>query len=133
MKVRAAVIPASDIPANIEPFTRQRFITAGTEYDVHAVAVIATGTGVPFVQVVDDLGYPAWLPHILFNIVDMSLPLDWRCNCVKTGDGGNALLLGPDFVVRDEQSYNDMVELDADQVDRFWRRIDSLSPREELE
>lgn len=131
MKIRAVGIQEIDIPANIEPFTRQRFITVGNEYDVHAVSVL--DDGIPFVQFVNELGYPAWQPHILFEILDMSLPPDWRCNCVKTSDGGHALLLGPEFVVRNEQSYNDMVELHADQVDRFWKRIASLSQREDLE
>jgi hypothetical protein len=131
MRVRPVTIQAVDIPPNIEPFTRQRFITVGKEYAVHAVAVLTNG--VAFLQFVDDLGYPAWQPYILFEVVDMSLPADWRCNCLKTRDGGNAMFLGPDFVVRDEQSYQAMVELDADQVDRFWKRIDSLRQEEELQ
>lgn len=124
MKVCAVTIQTSDIPANIEPFTRQRFVTVGKEYDVHAVSVL--NDGVPFYQFINDLGYPAWQPYIIFKIMDMTLPPDWRCNCVGTSDGGIALLVGPEFVVQDEQSYNDMVESNADQIDRFWKRIDSL-------
>jgi hypothetical protein len=131
MKVRAVAVQTTDIPANIEPFTRQRFITVGKEYVVHAVSVL--NDGIPFVQFVDDIGYPAWQPYLLFNVVDTFLPSDWRCNCVRTSEGASALLLGPEFVVRDEQSYQGMVELYAEQVDRFWKRINSLSQQGETE
>ena len=36
------------------------------------------------------------------------------------------MIIGPDFIAKDKESYIAMVELQADQVDRFWKRIDAL-------
>jgi len=123
MRVQAKAIRSSEIPTRIEPYTRQTFTTAGKEYDVHAVSM--TDHGVPFLQFVDDFGYPAWRPSLMFGITDSTLAPDWVCNFIQTDGGASLLLLGPEFVVRDEASYNDMLLLDADQVDRFWKRVDS--------
>ncbi len=41
-----------------------------------------------------------------------------------------ALLLGPDFVAKDQAAHASMAELEADQVDRFWKRIESLRANE---
>jgi hypothetical protein len=127
MRVRARALALSAIPAKIEPYTRQIFTTVDKEYDVHAVAVF---DGIPFLQFVDELGYPAWSPSLLFEVTDTTLPTDWICNAIPTDDGGSLFLLGPDFVARDEASYSEMVELDADQVDRFWKRVKSMEERE---
>jgi len=123
MRVRAKADEGVGIPAKIEPYTRQRFITADKEYDVHAIQVYEDG--VPFFQFVDDLGYPAWLPHLLFDVIDTSIPDDWHCNALR-GDRGILLAIGPYFVVKHETAICDMIELEAGQVDRFWKRLDAL-------
>ena len=123
MKVHARTLVPSEIPARVEPYTRQTFTTVGKEYEVHAVAV---SDGIPFLQFVDDQGYPAWIPSLVFDLADTAIPTDWICNPISTNDGGSLVLLGPDFIAKDEDSYAAMVELHADQVDRFWKRVDSL-------
>lgn len=40
-------------------------------------------------------------------------------------------LLGPEFIVRDAESRDAMVELEADQVDLFWKRIDAIEKARE--
>lgn len=125
MKVRAKAVTSSEIPAGVVPYTRQTFTTVGKEYDVHAVAVL--DGCVPFIQFVDDLGYPAWKPSLLFEVADAAVPGDWICNPISTDDGGSILLLGPDFVANSEESYNAMVELDNEQVGRFWNRVNSIA------
>lgn len=124
MRVRARPAERIQVPAKVEPFTRQRFITAGNEYDIHAIHV--TENGVLFFQFVDDLGYPAWQPHLLFDVIDTSLPTDWNCNAFPENEVGTVVAVGPDFVVRSETALADMIQLDADQVDRFWTRVDAL-------
>jgi hypothetical protein len=124
MRARARPAGRIQIPPKIEPYTRQRFVTAGKEYEIHAIQV--NSDGVPFFQFVDDLGYPAWQPYLLFDVMDTSLPGDWHCNAFSDCEGGTLLAIGPDFVVKDETVLADMVQLDADQVDRFWKRVDSL-------
>lgn len=38
MRVRAKLPDEVQIPPEIEPYCRQRFITAGKEYEVHAIS-----------------------------------------------------------------------------------------------
>jgi len=122
MKVRAVAVASSEIPSSIEPYTRQTFVTVGKEYVVHAIAVL--GSGVPFLQYIDDHGMPAWTPTLLFEPIDYSLPADWICNCFTGNDGWLALLLGPDFIAKDVPSYVAMVELEPEQVDRLRKRVE---------
>ncbi len=98
-------------------------ITIGNEYEVHCVSFF---NDLLEYQIVDDLGYPTWCPHVLFNVTDRRLPTDWQINC-STNDRRVSFAIGPEFVVQNEASIQAMIELDADQVDRFWRRLDSFS------
>lgn len=108
MRVIARVVDWSKCPPDIAPYTKpsQTFLTVGREYEVHAVAMFK---GFPNLQVVDDLGYPSWKAGWLFDVVDVTLPEDWICNVLH---GEPALLLGPDFIAKDEASYGAMVELE---------------------
>jgi hypothetical protein len=72
---------------------------------------------------VDDLGYPAWIPGWLFTITDPSLPADWICQVLHEE---LELVMGPDFIAKDESAYGTMVDLASDQVERFWKRVDGL-------
>lgn len=129
MRVRARTAERIEIPAKVEPYTRQRFITADKEYDIHAIQV--NEDRVAFFQFVDDLGYPAWQPHLLFDVIDTSLPSDWHCNAFPDSEAGPVVAFGPDFVVKDANALSDMMQLDADQVDRFWKRLAALKALEE--
>jgi hypothetical protein len=109
-----------DCPPRVARFSTpgQVFITPGTEYAVHALAIFE---GDLAFQIVDDLRYPAWVSSWFFEVRDPSIPSDWICNAFHDEP---LLVIGPDFIARDRESYGAMVELDAEQVDRFWKRAE---------
>ena len=101
-------------------------VTVGKVYEVHAISVFG---GNVLVQIVDDLRFPVWYPSVLFEVVNRDLPSDWQCNSfAQISMQKHIVVFGPEFVVQNEAAYNAMVELDADQVDLFWKRVDLLSP-----
>ena len=133
MRVRARNVQAGDCSPRIRAFIgeNQRFLTPPNEYEVHAMSLF---DGFLFLQIVNDIRFPAWLPFVLFEEIDGTIPSDWKCTFFpRNSERGLLMLLGPDFIVRDEKSYQEMVELDAEQVDRFWKRIDLLSQRDDSE
>ena len=121
MRAVARHIDAGNLPESVARFASpgQVFLTAGRQYDVHAIAVFE---GLPSFHVVDDLRYPAWYPAWLFDLADTALPPDWICNVFREQP---ALVIGPDFVASDLDAYEGMVELAADKVDLFWKRVGS--------
>jgi hypothetical protein len=124
MKVRARAFKPSEVSAKLGLYLNQRFVTEGKEYDVYAIAVF---NGVVLLQTVDDLGYPAWTPHVIFDVSDSSVPRDWICNVLpEQAEDDVSMLIGPEFLAKDLPSYVAMVELEADQVDRFWKRSDAM-------
>lgn len=122
MRVISRKVNWNECPAEIALFNKQSqtFLTIGKEYEVHAIVVIK---GFPAFQVVDDLGYPSWRASWLFHLVNAAVPGDWICNVLHQEP---LLLLGPEFIAKDGASYGAMVELEADQVDLFWKRIEAL-------
>jgi hypothetical protein len=122
MEVIARKVDLAQAPASIARLVTpgQVFVTAGKRYEVFAAVVFE---GRLTLQIVDDLRYPAWLPVWLFEVVDPTLPPDWICNLFHDEP---ALLLGPPFIAKDQAAHASMVELEADQVDRFWKRVDAL-------
>jgi hypothetical protein len=130
MKVRARAFKPTDVSAKLSPYLNQRFVTVAKEYDVHAIAVF---NGIVFVQTVDDLGYPSWSPDVIFDVSDHSIPSDWICSLLANQSSDDAsLLLGPEFVAKDQASYEAMVEMDAEKVDQFWKRLDAKKEMDEL-
>lgn len=129
MRVVARKVDWSDCPIGIASYTKrgQTFLTVGRAYEVHAVAVFR---GFPALQVVDDLNQPSWEANWLFDIIDTSIPDDWICNAFEEDP---ILVLGPDFVAHDRASYGTMVDLEAEQVNRFWRRVEARQQRSEHE
>ncbi len=121
MEVRPRQVDLAKAPVDITPRVTpgQVFVTAGKTYEVLALAAFE---GRMTFQIVDDLKYPAWLPAWLFEVVDPGLPADWICNVFHDEP---ALLLGPEFVAKDQAAHASMVELEADQVERFWKRVES--------
>jgi len=124
MRVCARQTNHANAPAPVRPYLGQALVTVGTDYEVHAAAVFE---GVVLVQVVDDLGYPGWKPAWLFDVVDSAIPADWICS---TYHGEPALVLGLEFVAGSVGNYASMVELEAAQVDRFWKRVENLRRQE---
>lgn len=120
----ASCPPAVAMYANPE----QVHLKPGSDYTVHALAVFGEIT---HFQVVDELGYPSWKPSWLFDLSDPTLPEDWVCGVFPDGDP--QLILGPAFLARDHDAYSRMVEMDAEQVRRFWERLDRLREEETSE
>src|SRR5690242_1695146 len=122
MRVLVRDVDWEQCPSKIAPYVKksQTFVTVNREYEVHAVAVF---NGLQNLLIVNDIGYPSWEKSWLFDVVDSSVPHDWICSLLHDEP---ALLLGPEFLAKDADSYSAMVELEAEQVDRFWRRVESL-------
>lgn len=99
----------------------QIFLSPGKSYEVYVVSVY---DGVVFMQVVDDLETPIFLPRTLFEVVDSQVPQDWICNAFPGGPV--QLVLGPTFVAEGLGSYEAMIDQRRPQVEKFWRRVDSL-------
>lgn len=108
-------------PAEIRPYLGQVAVTTARAYEIHAVALFE---GILFVQVIDDRGMPTWWPAWLLDLTDRSLPPDWICNLFPDQP---AMVLGPEFVARDQGSYAGMVELDAELADIRDRALRELA------
>lgn len=127
MRVRATKRQRNECPEEVRAFIPGdgARVTIGKEYEVHCISVF---NGFVDLQIVDDLGYPSWCPLVLFELTHGKLPADWQSSSTLDSDsrGGASMAIGPEFVVKDEASIQAMMELDADQIDRFWKRVDSL-------
>lgn len=118
MRIRARHVDHASAPTPVRPYLGQPLVTVGKEYEVHATALFE---GIVLVQVVDDRGYPGWKPAWLFDVVDTRIPADWICS---TFHDDPSLVVGPEFVAGSQDRYVAMVELEPDQVERFWKRLE---------
>jgi hypothetical protein len=100
----------------VRSYLGQTTVAPGKEYEVHAAAVFE---GLVLMQVIDDLGYPGWKPAWLFDVVDTTVPTDWICS---TFHDDPSFVLGPEFIASSLEGYAAMVELEPEQVERFWKR-----------
>ena len=123
MQARAQRLNLTDCPKPVSAFVNvgQIFLTNNQLYDVHAISLFS---GVLMLLVIDDNRSPSWEPAWLFEIADKSLPADWICS---TFTDEPAMVTGPEFIAKDHAGYSRMVELDSDQVDRFWRHVDGMA------
>ena len=123
MRVTARPFDLGELPRALVPFVKpgQVSVTAGREYDVHAMTVFQ---GYVKLQIVDDLGYPTWRPAWLFDVVDPSIPNDWIASAFRTEP---SLVVGPPFLARDLDAYARMVQLESTEVHLFWKRLESLA------
>ncbi len=110
-----------EIAATVPP--GQLFLTTGKEYEAHALSVT---NGIVYVQIVDESGWPNWTPVWFFDLVDPAIPHDWIS---RVDHGRVQLVLGPEFVARDAETLSSMASMDADQVARFWKRVNALAPK----
>lgn len=94
-------------------------LTPGKEYSVYAVSMY---DGVTFVLHVDDLDTPTFTAAFAFDVVDAQIGRDWICT-LHAGDGVR-LVLGPEYLAKDQTSYSAMVDQTRAAVTEFWRRID---------
>ncbi len=119
MRMRARAVNWNDCPAAIATTLprEQAFLTVGNEYEAHAISVT---NGIAYAHVVNDSGWPSWRPLWFFDVVDPAIPGDW---IARIDHGSVQLVLGPDFVARDEEALASISTLDSDQVARFWARV----------
>ena len=87
-------------------------------YEVHAIAV---WSDVVVFQIIGDSGVISWMPSGAFKVVDHSMPTDWIANLI---DEEVSLIIGPEFIARDKETYADMVELDSEKVRLFYHRLE---------
>jgi len=127
MRVRGRNVDWKQRPPQVAEYAvpGQVFVTVGEDYEVHAAAVYR---GILMLQIVNDLDYPSWLPVWLFDADDPSIPPDWISSVFHEEP---SLVLGPAFVAKDLESYDSMVELETDQMARFWARVDRGSAIDE--
>jgi hypothetical protein len=97
----------------------QIFLSAERDYECHAIAWFEAKL---LLQVVDDLGEPAWHRMERFEIVDRSIPADWIINIFKSEP---RMVIGPPFVAESIESYNAMVLKERPQIDLFMARLRS--------
>jgi hypothetical protein len=116
MKVRCRCVDVESAPKALAPFMTpgQVFVTGGAIYTVYAMALFSSQL---ILQVVDDLRFPTWLPAWLFEVEDSSLPGNWVCT-LSTEEP--SMIQGPRFIAESRDSYSRMVELEDEQVQRFW-------------
>ena len=117
MKAIAIELQAQDLPPALRPFVPQKqpFLTLGRQYVIYAVSIYQSA---PFVLIIDDSDLPVFKSASLFQLVTRGIPRDWICN-INLGSGVD-LVLGPEFLARDLDSYNRMIDQDAAQISRFW-------------
>lgn len=128
MRVIAKLVDRTQVPPDLiySVSESQMFVTVGVEYDVHALSIFE---GRASVLIVDDHGYPVWRKCWLFDQVETTIPADWICTL---HDDEPRLLLGPEFIAKDIESYAAMVQHEADQVDKFWKYIGTLEEASRL-
>jgi hypothetical protein len=111
MKVRAIRNSFVDAPPHVAwsggPRS-QTYLTVNNEYEVYALVIY---NGDLALLVVTDDGTEAIRSSWFFEIVERALPVDWQINLFNHGDKLQGLI-GPEFFVRDGESYNALVECD---------------------
>ena len=122
MKVRAVWNKYIDRPAHIARDgggpQSQSHLTIGKEYDVYAISFY---DGCLKLLIIDDTETESLKPSWFFEIVDRSLPHDWEINLFKDEEPQG--IIGPEFFVRDGESYNALVEEHPDAVEKFVKYV----------
>lgn len=92
-------------------------ITKGNQYEAFAVSIYK---GIPYVQIINDKGFIAWLPQWLFSLVNNDVPTDWIINFFE---GDVSVVLGPVFVAESVEAYEAMVSEEVSATTQFWNRV----------
>lgn len=103
--------------------TEQIFLSSDKEYVVFASVLFE---GITLLQIIDDIGYPAWYPANLFEVVDTYIPSDWIFNIIE---GESIYIIGPSYIAKNLTSYEAMVNLEPEAVKMFWTYVESLADR----
>lgn len=93
-------------------------LTLGREYEVFSISNWCEDN---YYYMILDVDIPSWIPSTVFETVNDRLSEDW----IRTElEGELKLLFGPEELVKDEASYNSLVNLEPDAVTRFWQYVE---------
>lgn len=70
-----------------------------------------------------DRYYPDWYPSPFFDVSDTSIPHDWIC---RVFDDKLSFLIGPEFMVKDQVSFEAIRLGEPEPMALFWERLDRL-------
>jgi hypothetical protein len=119
MRVKAIRTKFENCPPAVAAFGSNATPThlfIGKEYEVFSVSVFQS---LVFVQIINDSNHIAWLPTWFFESCDSSIAKDWICTFFS---GELQMVMGPSFVAKDLECYNQMVELDPVAVSALRKR-----------
>ncbi len=93
----------------------------GKEYTIMGVALYKDSTCLYFL--IDTFGRPNWFPHLLFDVLENSIPLNWHMKLNGNNkDGDIYCLWGFDELCNDETYYDRLIERDEAAMSIFFRR-----------
>jgi hypothetical protein len=97
----------------------------GKEYFLMGMAVYKDSNCIYFL--IDNNGRPDWLPHLLFNVTDNTLPIDWfvRVNGKKISSDIYCLW-GLEELCNDEGFYDKLTNRDKEAMQIFFKRKSEL-------
>jgi hypothetical protein len=130
MKVRAIRNSYADAPPHVlrgASSRTQTHLTVGKEYEVYTISFYQ---GCLYLLVIVDHGDESFRPSWFFEIVDRTVPKDWQVNLFDDGDLLQGLV-GPEFIVRDGESYNALVEMEPEAVEKMVKYV--LKSKKEAE
>lgn len=122
MKVRAIRNSYADAPPHVAWGTSPRsqtHLTVGKEYDVYTISFYKACL---CLLVIDDFGTESFKPSWFFEIVDRKVPKDWQVNLFDDGDRLQGLI-GPEFIVRDGESYDALIEQEPEAVEKMVKYV----------
>jgi hypothetical protein len=96
----------------------QSHLTIGKEYEVYSISFY---DGCLNLLIIDDTGTESFKPSWFFEVLDRSLPRDWEINLFNDEEPQG--IIGPEFFVRDGESYNALVEEQPDAVEKFVKYV----------
>lgn len=118
MRVRAIRNSYADAPPHVvwgaSPRS-QTYLTLGKEYEVYTLSIYK---GCLCLLVIADHGDETFRPSWFFEIVDRTVPKDWQINLFDDGEYLQGVI-GPEFIARDGESYNALVEELPEAVEKF--------------
>jgi hypothetical protein len=125
MKIKCQVNHGRDLPAQRHGlfYTEKSVfhIAVGAIYDVYAMTLFKKGITV---LVFDDARQPGWYPIELFEVVDGTLPGDWKFSRRSEGEYGNEAVFGYPELVDDENHLESLVELNRDALEVFFAQVE---------
>ncbi len=101
-------------------------VSVGAGYPVHGMAIFERGL---IVLVKDETGRPNWYPVELFEVVDGTLPADWRFATRDEGASGMQAIWGYPELVDDPGHKDALIEREPDALAVFAGRV-AASPEE---